>query len=257
MANSPGFDLTLGREYQAALMAESYRHRPAYNSQAFELLGSLSQAGSVLDLGCGTGLICRPLSQQVKHIDAVDFSAAMIQVGQSMQFGHAPNLSWHCADVATIQLDHDYQLVTAGESLHWFEADTLAPKIRQWLSKKQGTLALLVNQLLRQPWWDNRLESLWERYRTFACVAPKSIQEMAQEYGLQQLSQVHFDPHPWSLRVDDFIELVHSRNGFSRAVMGPEPAAYFDAQVRHIMLSQHRGEVVTLQYSTSVYFCHP
>ena len=257
MANSPGFDITLGVEYQAALMAESYRHRPPYHPHAFELLSSLSQAGSVLDLGCGTGLICRPLSQRVKHIDAVDFSASMIQVGQSLQYGKAPNLHWHCADVTNIQLGHDYQLVTAGESLHWFDARAMAPKIRQWLSNRQGTLALLVNQLLALPWWDKRLESLWERYRTFACVAPKPIHEMAQEHGLQPLSHAHFEPHPWTLCIDGFIELVHSRNGFSRAVMDPRQAVQFDAQIRNVMLSLFPGDLVTLQFSTSVYFASP
>lgn len=65
-------------------------------------------AGSVLDLGCGTGQLAAALSGG-RHVTGVDPAAAMLDVARSRPGGAA--VEWTEADARTLRLDRRYDLV--------------------------------------------------------------------------------------------------------------------------------------------------
>src|SRR3984957_9432427 len=99
----------------------AYRHRPPYPDEVFSVLtGLISDAPrTVLDLGAGEGALARPLAALVDQVDAVDISAAMIEVGRRRTGGDAPNLRWIVGAAESAPLGGPYALVTAGAAMHW------------------------------------------------------------------------------------------------------------------------------------------
>ncbi len=74
-----------GAQWQAPGMAAAYAHRPPYADETFAVLKDLLRDDAphdVLDVGCGTGDLARPLATCVTRVDAVDASAAMIAAGK-------------------------------------------------------------------------------------------------------------------------------------------------------------------------------
>ena len=74
----------------------SYRHRPPYPPQTFDILAGLitDEPRNVLDLGCGTGFVARPLAPLVDRIDALDVSPTMIEAGKRLPGGDHARLTW-------------------------------------------------------------------------------------------------------------------------------------------------------------------
>ena len=83
----------LGPEYAAQFsdqsVADAYVNYPPYSEEVFRVLDWLIQDEPriVLDIGCGTGDVARMLAPLVERIDAVDPSAAMIEVGRACKDG--------------------------------------------------------------------------------------------------------------------------------------------------------------------------
>jgi trans-aconitate methyltransferase len=101
--------------------AESYRYRPSYPAETFEMLDSLIPDGprAVLDVGCGTGNVTRPLAARVERVDAVDFAPEMVAVAQTLPGGDSPNIRWQVARAEDAVLTPPYALVVGGASFHW------------------------------------------------------------------------------------------------------------------------------------------
>jgi SAM-dependent methyltransferase len=57
--------------------------------------------GSVLDAGCGTGRVAIELARRGLEVAGVDLDATMLDTARLK----APELSWHCADLADPELD--------------------------------------------------------------------------------------------------------------------------------------------------------
>ena len=51
-------------------------------------------------------------------------------------------------------------------------------------------------------------------------------------------------PVRFSQTIDDYIESLHARNGFSRDRMAPEAAAAFDAEVRALLEAHHPDGII-------------
>src|SRR5437762_1700954 len=98
--------------FQDDSVVAAYQHRPPYPPETFTFLLSLIPPGvtrrSVLDAGCGTGLIARPLAPLVDQVDAVDISEAMIRTGQTLPGGNRPNIRWVSASIETAPLNGPY-----------------------------------------------------------------------------------------------------------------------------------------------------
>ena len=66
--------------------ARSYASRPPYPAEVFDALERLiaDEPRHVLDVGCGTGKIARPLAAGVARVDAVDLAQEMVETGMRL-----------------------------------------------------------------------------------------------------------------------------------------------------------------------------
>src|SRR5579859_4486707 len=125
-------------------VAASYRHRPTYPPHTFDILARsiVDEPRTVLDLGCGTGFVARPLAPLVDRVDAIDASSSMIEEGKRLPGGDNPRLRWIVGRAEDVPLHPPYALVTAGDSLHWMDWNVLLPRLAGALSPR-GSLAIL------------------------------------------------------------------------------------------------------------------
>ena len=184
-------------------------------------------------------------------------------------------------------LDGPYSLVVAAESLHWMDWSVVLPKVAAELvpgaylalgacrelapSKQESTTyepspvckllildcrLLIPDRLLVERGeeglaWSAELGQLISMYstnkefRSYNLVHELKIRGLFQEVGRRPTAPVPFDQS-----IDDHIELMHSRNGFSRDRMTVESAADFD--VRYGELLQEYCTDETVRISTTV-----
>lgn len=68
-----------------------------------------------LDLGCGTGILCRLLQEQGIQAAGMDFSSGMIDIARE----NAPEISYEVADMVTYRPETPFDLVTCtGDALN-------------------------------------------------------------------------------------------------------------------------------------------
>ena len=137
-------------------VVENYRHRPAYPPELFAFLAALAGlAGVVLDAGCGPGDLARPLAPLVGRVDAVDLSPRMIAEGRGREGGAASNIAWLTGAIEDVELRGPYDLVLAGDSVHWFDWPVAMPRLRDELAPG-GHLAIVVRR-----WFESA--AIWDR----------------------------------------------------------------------------------------------
>ena len=124
-------------------MVSAYPARPAYPSAVIALLADLvhDTPRVVLDIGCGTGELARRLALLVDRVDAVDFSAGMLDLGRRLSGGDVPTVNWIVGTAEDVALNGPYALITAGKSLHWMDWDVVLPRFARVLTAR-GVLAI-------------------------------------------------------------------------------------------------------------------
>jgi SAM-dependent methyltransferase len=247
-----------GAQFKDAGIAAAYPHRPPYPDEVFAILAGLiaDEPRAVLDIGCGTGDLARPLARLVERVDAVDFSAAMLEAGRRLPGGDAPNLRWIEGSVEEAPLEPPYALVTAGESLHWMDWAVVLPRLRDMLTPR-GQLAIIERDGQMGP-WDAEVGQFAVRYSTNRDFAPYDLVQELERRGLfQKRGERRTAPVAFTQPTEGFIEAFHSRNGFSRDRMAPEQAAAFDAEVAAFLAERCPNGVVTLQIAGVVVWGAP
>src|SRR5579863_987216 len=100
--------------FQNQHVVEVYPLRSPYPPELFDILLTLvvDDPRAVLDVGTGPGSLARPLAECVARVDAVDPSAAMLALGQTLPGGDRPNLRWIHGTAEAAPLEPPYALVT-------------------------------------------------------------------------------------------------------------------------------------------------
>ncbi|MCL4265144.1 MAG: methyltransferase domain-containing protein [Anaerolineae bacterium] len=225
-------------QFKDASVVHAYHCRPPYPDAMFPFLAELvkGEPKIVLDVGCGLGNIARPLSRYVDRVDGVDFSEPMIAQGKQLPDGDAPNLYWICSPIENAALTPPYGLITAGQSLHWFDWPVALPRFAELLVP--GGFLVIVNRIFRQTAWSTKLLQLIAQFSTNRDYQSYNLYD---ELGKRQLfskqGEKMIEPQTFTQTIDDYIEAIHSSNGFSRDRMQPEKAQAFDDAVRELLWS--------------------
>jgi len=247
-----------GAQWQSAGMARAYRHRPPYGDETFDVLAGLLAEGAapaVLDVGCGTGDLARPLAARVERVDAIDLSEAMVAEGRRLVGGDGANLHWMVAPMETAPLAGPYALAVAGESIHWMNWDLVFPRLASALAPG-AVLAIVARCEPRFPWADELLP-LRVRYSTNQDYAPFALVPGLVERGFFEVLGTHrTTPVPFQQTRDDHVEWIHSRNGFSRSRMGVS-AAVFDAAYRDLLRRHGVIDELTFDVATRITWGRP
>ncbi len=225
--------LEYAAQFKDISIVDAYQYRPPYPFEAIELLLGLiaDQPRIVLDVGCGTGDLARRLVESVERVDAVDFSQAMLDKGRELPGGNNPHLHWIYGRVEEVPLQPPYALIVAGESLHWLEWDKIFPLFHSILTP-HGYLAIIDRRTDGNP-WDDDLRAIIRRYSTNQEYRPYNlVEELGQRHLFQKHTTVRTQPMSFVQSGEEYIQSIHSRNGFSRERMGVATANAFDNEVR-------------------------
>jgi SAM-dependent methyltransferase len=244
--------------FQDRSVARSYRNRAPYPDETFQILLDLLPAGCrrVLDVGCGTGFIARPLAALVEAVDALDPSAAMLEVGRQLPGGDRSNLRWILGSAEDAVLHPPYGLVVAASSFHWLQWDVVLPRFAEALVP-DGLFAVV------QPTEEGGpdLREITARYSTnrdFAVDDDYDWRAELQRRGL--LTPVGFREtarEPFHQSFDDFVDGQHSKGGLTRERMGPGPVAEFDRELRAILARTYPAGQVEMEVGAVVGWARP
>lgn len=251
------FDAKWAAAFTDRGVVDAYRHRPPYPLEIFDILGGLlaETPGHLLDVGCGTGDLARPLTTHATLVHAVDASEHMIERGKQLAGGDHPRLRWTLGRAEDVQLHPPYALITAGESVHWLDWVVVMPRFRSALAPG-GYLAIVDRETEPDPW--STLGEIIERYRTDGGYQPFDMLGELEGHGLfRKVGERRTLTVPFTQSIPDFIESYHSRSGFSRERMGEGQAAAFDREARELLGLSHPAGVITLQVTGSVIWGFP
>jgi ubiquinone/menaquinone biosynthesis C-methylase UbiE len=223
---------TYADQFKEDAVVRAYRHRPPYVQEAVDhVVARLPQRdGRVLDIGCGSGDWTLALAACGIRVDAVDASAAMLDVARGRTGTDSPHVHWLHGDVETVALEPTYDLVTAAESLHWMEWSVALPRLRSVLAR--GGSLVLVNRIAAPPPWTAPMQRLIAAHSTNSDYSPYDLVDELARRGLFRETERHETAAvPFEQSVEDYVESFHSRNGFSRARMSEGSAADFDRRL--------------------------
>lgn len=248
--------------FQDQEVSASYGLRPSYPPQVFDILLGLiaDEAPAVLDLGCGTGFVARPLASLVDRVDAVDVSTAMIEEGKRLPGGDHPHLRWIAGSAEDVELQPPYALATAGDSLHWMDWDVVLPRLAGALSPNASLAILSVDGYLT--FEDEALRegvvALIRRYSTLREWRPDFdlIAELTTGGLFEERGRVETAPVPFRQSISDYVESFHARASLARRRMEPGEAAAFDAALTELLRTRV-GDTVELAVRGRVVWGRP
>lgn len=231
------FGYDYARRFKNRSLVESYKFRPKYPDETYDilldLLGDVNK--TILDVGCGTGKIARNIVEFVEKVDAVDFSEEMIKEGQSLMNGNHSNLQWIHGDIETVKLFPPYKLVTAGASIHWMDWDIVFPRFKDVLTS-DGYLVIIDGDRPIQPPWEmdeSALIGIFSTNQHYESI--DLIKELIDRRFLHLIDDKKTTPINYSQSLQDYIRSFHSRESLSKEDMGEKKAGEFDSKLVEIL----------------------
>lgn len=135
------------RNFGAA--AEDYaRHRPGFPLRLAELLeerGVFPKApADALDLGTGTGTLARCWARQGYQITGLDPDVRMLKAAADIAMNEGLQMEWIPGAAEALPFaDQSFDLISAGQCWHWFDAPQACAEIRRCL--RPGGLVVVAH----------------------------------------------------------------------------------------------------------------
>jgi len=221
--------------FQDWTLVKRYHLRPPYPPETFAILSELitDQPRAVLDIGCGTGDIARALLNHADRVDAVDMSLPMLQHGKTLPGGESAALRWiHSrAEDFGPEAGGPYALITAGQSLHWMDWDSVLPGLASLLTPN-GVLAIVsVVAEPRSPWEDSYNE-IARRFTNNPTYTPVDMIAELEAAGLFRVDgENRTAPVTMKQSVEDYIQAQHSRSNLSLDTLTSDAATRFRSEM--------------------------
>jgi ubiquinone/menaquinone biosynthesis C-methylase UbiE len=232
--------------FQDQSVVDRYHLRSTYPPEIFTLLNALivDEPRTVLDVGCGTGNVARPLANFVERVDAVDRSLPMLSRARTLPGGDSPKIRWLYGRAEEVQTQPSYALITAGESLHWMDWGVVLPRFAREVTS-HGVLAIvhLVDQPV--PWSEGYLQ-LVRRFSTNPTYVPYDmIAELEKHRLFQRLGEQKTAAISEQQTVEDYVAAQHARSSLSLESMTAEQASQFDTEMQALLLPYAQNGILT------------
>jgi trans-aconitate methyltransferase len=240
-------------QFQDSSVVAAYRYRPPFPIEVFDVLESLHahRPTRVLELGCGTGDLTLGLLQRADRIDAIEPSAAMLAAARERIGLDAANVRWVPTRAEEAQLEGPYTLAAGAESLHWMDWAAVLPKVAASLA--DGAFLALVERATAATAWDGELRELVQTFSTSQDYRPCDlVAELADRGLFRESGRRTTASSPFVQSIENHVESMHSRNGFSRDRMAADAATEFDRLYRELLERHSPGGMVTLAVSATV-----
>ena len=222
--------------FQDQSVVDRYHLRPTYSPETFTILNELivDEPRVVLDMGCGTGNVTRPLAGYVERIDAIDLSLPMLERARTLPGGDSPKIRWLHGRTEDVELEPPYALVTAAESLHWMEWDVVLPRLARVLTQ-HGLLAILNVEERPVPWHEG-YRQIEQRFTNNPAYQPFDWITALEKERLFQKLGTHEAEVAVSQTVEDYITAKHGRSILSLDTMTASQATQFDTEMQALLL---------------------
>lgn len=160
----------------------------------------------------------------------------MVATGATLPGGDHPNIRWQAAPIETAQLRPAYSLIVAGASLHWMDWDVVLPRFSRHLMP--GGMLATVGEWHEPAPWDADLVPILSHYSlNQECASYDVLAELERRHLFERRGSHTTTAVSFRQSVDEWVESVHARNGFSRDRMHPDAAQACDAALRAAVLT--------------------
>lgn len=230
------------------------RYMPPYPAETIDILRSLIPHGCrrVLDAGCGTGMLARPLAC-FAQVEALDPSAEMLEVGRTLPGGSHPALAWRRGRAEDAEYADPFGLILAARSFHLFDWNVVLPKFAKMLAP-DGRMAIVylherggpdLSSLPGSPVADQRTHN----YNWLGALRERGLFE---RHGWQRTQWSRF-----TTSFIDYTEGCHALRGYSRDEMGWRPSLEFDTRLGEILAARYPLGQVEMELAASVVWGRP
>ena len=105
---------------QAATFEQRHGHTDALEKML--RLAGVTAEDTVLDLGCGPGIVSCAFAEAARHVTGLDLAPAMLERAKARQAQRSlTNMSWTCGDVARLPFaDDSFSMVVTRYTFHHF-----------------------------------------------------------------------------------------------------------------------------------------
>jgi hypothetical protein len=129
---------------QFAKQAKEYiRYRPDYPDILFDTIYShCTNYNYAWDCGCANGKVAIPLADKFPIVYGTDISSRLLKYAPAH-----PNIIYRTGEAEKIQLNHQFDLITVAQAIHWFEFEPFYDNIRKHMHP-DGIIAVFGYGLL-------------------------------------------------------------------------------------------------------------
>lgn len=230
---------------------DSYqRYRPTYPPEILpylERVCGLRRDSRIADIGSGTGLLSQLFLGYGCEVWGVEPNAKMRAAAEELLASEARFHSIEGRAEGTTLPDREFDLVTAGQAFHWFDA-VAAGREFQRIVKPQGWLVLIWNERKAAPGFQSDYEDVVREYSPETSrIDPDAIDTV---YG----------HHNWTLAEFDNRQLLDleglqgrlASSSYAPLLGSPKFTAMMESLARLFVRHQRDGRVALL-YDAKVY----
>lgn len=234
--------------FQDQSVVDRYHLRPTYPPETFALLNALivDEPRAVLDVGCGTGFLTRPMAPYAERVDAIDISEPMLQRARTLPGGDSPRIRWLVGSAEVADVQPPYALITAGDSLHWMDWGVVLPRFARMLTPR-GMLAIATVEEQASPWHEGYIQTV-KRFSNNPTYRPVDlIAELEQYHLFQKQGEQVTAPVPRQQTIADYIAAQHARSSLSLETMSAAQAAQFARDMQALLAPYAQDGHLTMQ----------